>query len=47
MISLTDWPMVLPRNFIGKWRMNFVAHFEIDGKKMTDCTRAFFEIADV
>lgn len=27
--------------------MNFIAYFEVEGKKISDCTRAYFEIADV
>lgn len=47
MKSMTEWPLSPPRSFIGKWRMNFYAYFIEDGKKITDCSRGYFEIADV
>jgi hypothetical protein len=47
MVSATDFPMMLPRSMIGTYRLNVFTYTKADGKKMTECTRLYFEIAEV
>lgn len=48
MLSMTACPHPpLPRNFIGKWRMNIVWEFKIDGKIKTEHFRQYADVVEL
>lgn len=49
MVSATEMalPSVIPPNFLGKWRMNINAEFDVDGTKKMECIRVYYDIVEM
>jgi hypothetical protein len=45
MMSLTNFPMIVPPYMMGKWRLTSVNYFP-DSEK-TECTRFYIDIVDI
>lgn len=46
MEPLTNFPVVIPPNFAGKWRMTVLSEFEVGGKTKIECRRFKFDMID-
>lgn len=38
-----DFPVVLPPNLVGKWRIFYDGYFEVDGVMKRECVKLNFE----
>lgn len=42
-----EFPLVLPRNFEGKWRLVQISEINVDGVVKTQCTKVNFDLVDI
>jgi hypothetical protein len=47
MVSATEFPVVIPRSYIGRYRMNLIGYWKEYGEEKVDCLRNYFEVAEV